>query len=504
MANITDIKVGSTTYKIQDTVSGYVTHDTYPTDLSWTAGSSEGPVPKISRAGTTTSAVTGDAIPSASATASGIVTTGKQTFAGQKSISSPIIYHSRYPEIIAKAPNASGPNIGEIFWDVGATNSLSANRLYLRQMSPNTTATTNTMAGGNETYRLPAVAKGLTDTVTYDILTSKNTVTVAQGGTGLTDSPSMLVNLASTTAADVLVASPRPGVTGTLGAAHGGTGQTTLAKAASSLIDNLSTATANMSDAGYIITGDASSTTSTTYYRRPAEKIVNATLVKSALGTTTTSAGKFLKDDGTWAVPEDTDTKVTQTVTTTNATYPILTCATSSNTSTVTGTSRFDTKVFINHSTGKIISAGSISTSTASAGGFSLMHGEAYYGTYHIGTAGTTETVGATRLFLGNSVASGTADNARGLIYMYGTGTSYSIIQSEVGNTARTVKLPDISGTVILDAGTQTISGAKTFNIMCGKYTTTVNTTTSVRANSILSAVPTSSGLTNQIVFVTA
>ena len=53
-------------------------------------------------------------------------------------------------------------------------------------------------------------------------------IPVANGGTGLTASPSMLTNLASTSAADVLVASPRPGVTGTLGAGNGGTGQTSL------------------------------------------------------------------------------------------------------------------------------------------------------------------------------------------------------------------------------------------------------------------------------------
>lgn len=41
-------------------------------------------------------------------------------------------------------------------------------------------------------------------------------VPVSKGGTGLTASPSLLVNLASTAAANVLAASPRPGVTGTL------------------------------------------------------------------------------------------------------------------------------------------------------------------------------------------------------------------------------------------------------------------------------------------------
>lgn len=50
---------------------------------------------------------------------------------------------------------------------------------------------------------------------------------VANGGTGLTAAPSMLTNLAATTAASPLVASPRPGVTGTLPIANGGTGNTT-------------------------------------------------------------------------------------------------------------------------------------------------------------------------------------------------------------------------------------------------------------------------------------
>lgn len=52
------------------------------------------------------------------------------------------------------------------------------------------------------------------------------TVAIAHGGTGLTASPSMLTNLGSTTAANVLQASPRPGITGTLAVGHGGTGHT--------------------------------------------------------------------------------------------------------------------------------------------------------------------------------------------------------------------------------------------------------------------------------------
>lgn len=54
------------------------------------------------------------------------------------------------------------------------------------------------------------------------------TLPLTCGGTGMTASPSMLINLGSTTAANVMVSSPRPGVTGTLPIANGGTGVTSL------------------------------------------------------------------------------------------------------------------------------------------------------------------------------------------------------------------------------------------------------------------------------------
>ena len=53
---------------------------------------------------------------------------------------------------------------------------------------------------------------------------TSGTLPIARGGTGLAASPSMLTNLGSTTAAKVLAASPRPGVTGTLPIKNGGTG----------------------------------------------------------------------------------------------------------------------------------------------------------------------------------------------------------------------------------------------------------------------------------------
>lgn len=85
-------------------------------------------------------------------------------------------------------------------WDAGTSG------VYrLRAASPQTIR--NAMGLGNTTGALP----------------------IANGGTAMTSNPSLLVNLASTDAATVFQASPRPGVTGTLPIAHGGTGQTTAA-----------------------------------------------------------------------------------------------------------------------------------------------------------------------------------------------------------------------------------------------------------------------------------
>lgn len=63
---------------------------------------------------------------------------------------------------------------------------------------------------------------------------------ITGGGTGLTSFPSMLTDLGSTSAANVFQASPRPGVTGTLPVANGGTGATTPEQARKNLgIDSI-------------------------------------------------------------------------------------------------------------------------------------------------------------------------------------------------------------------------------------------------------------------------
>ena len=98
-----------------------------------------------------------------------------------------------------------------------------------------------TITGNSATSTALATARKLgvnlasTTAVTFDgsadqtNIPVSGTLKIANGGTGLTASPSMLTNLGSTAAANVLTATPRPGVTGTLGVANGGTGQTSIA-----------------------------------------------------------------------------------------------------------------------------------------------------------------------------------------------------------------------------------------------------------------------------------
>lgn len=57
---------------------------------------------------------------------------------------------------------------------------------------------------------------------------TSGTLPVARGGTNITSNPSILVNLGSTIATNVFASAPRPGITGTLGVNHGGTGRATL------------------------------------------------------------------------------------------------------------------------------------------------------------------------------------------------------------------------------------------------------------------------------------
>ena len=93
----------------------------------------------------------------------------------------------------------------------------------------------------------------------------------ASTATKLQTARTIQTNLASTSAASFDGSSNiTPGVTGVLGPANGGTGQTTLKDACNSLINALTTGSSTPSDADYFVSQYAGGgTTTTTYHRRP-------------------------------------------------------------------------------------------------------------------------------------------------------------------------------------------------------------------------------------------
>lgn len=152
-----------------------------------------------------------------------------------------------------------------------------------------TASTTTTLQGGSSTAQTIGV---------------NGTLAIGNGGTGLTSSPSMLTNLGSTTAANVLQASPRPGITGTLGLGNGGTGATTAAGARTNL------------ELGTLAT--KSSLTASDIPNLSASKINDGTFNVARI------PDKFLRNDG------DDETIGNITIKRTDSSYPIMNILTNS------------------------------------------------------------------------------------------------------------------------------------------------------------------------------
>lgn len=99
---------------------------------------------------------------------------------------------ARYPRIIFRPTNATnngsdtfGP--ATIYVNTGADDAVTRNQLFFQLYSPTSSDPSNTTyTTGAEYYYLPRVDAGLTDETGYAILTSKNAITVTQGGTGST------------------------------------------------------------------------------------------------------------------------------------------------------------------------------------------------------------------------------------------------------------------------------------------------------------------------------
>lgn len=167
---------------------------------TWTDGTTAGPTITTTVNGVSSTAV---AIPSASTSASGIVTTGNQTFAGRKTMNliNPSIYDgtsntSRYRRIHFK--NNSGTDVGTIRYDSGNTPNVTAGQFTFFEYSPKETPDSGN-SGYTESYSLPNVTTGRTSNASYMILTSKTPVTIEQGGTGNTSFTSGRMIYASST-----------------------------------------------------------------------------------------------------------------------------------------------------------------------------------------------------------------------------------------------------------------------------------------------------------------
>ena len=144
---------------------------------------------------------------------------------------------------------------------------------------------------------------------------------------------------------------------------------------------------------------------------------------------------------------------------------------------------------------------------TGSGSGY-LLYNETdgnFYAGLQYNRLGTASTTGIAALMLGNSTLSGTVGNASGQLSIYGTNAYCANIISAEQSANRTYTIPNVGANAdfVMTAGDQSITGVKTVsNRIVGKYTTTINTTTSVQANNIFSGTPTAAGVDNQIAFV--
>lgn len=149
------------------------TADSVFSALSWTAGTTSGPVLKVTVATKARTAT----IPSASGSASGIVTTGSQAFGGAKGFNGEVtMQNSNWnPLIRFKAPQATG-NTATIYNICSDGTNLTGSYFKFRQYSY--TANSATSLETFEDFNLPTTGAGRTSNAQYEIFTSKSYTTL--------------------------------------------------------------------------------------------------------------------------------------------------------------------------------------------------------------------------------------------------------------------------------------------------------------------------------------
>ena len=136
------------------------------TALSWTAGTTAGPTLSITVGGTNKTST----IPSASATASGVVTTSAQTFAGIKTFTNPETINTTGNGAAVNFKFSNAATANEIYGQNWITYENTSGRFYWREWSGSSSGRTSYY----EQYKLPACDASRTSNANYTIITTKN------------------------------------------------------------------------------------------------------------------------------------------------------------------------------------------------------------------------------------------------------------------------------------------------------------------------------------------
>ena len=185
--------------------------DTYPTAFAWTAGTTAGPTGSLTGTSPTVSYA---AIPSASATASGVITTGTQTLAGDKTFSNNVV--------ITGNLTVSGTSITTISENVLITDNILTLNSNFTTGTPTENAGIEVLRGTlattsllwNETtdrwtftndgttfYNIPISGDA---TITSLALTQGNAITITDTSTGTAKAFTIAANASSETASGVI------------------------------------------------------------------------------------------------------------------------------------------------------------------------------------------------------------------------------------------------------------------------------------------------------------
>lgn len=134
---------------------------------TWAGGTTAGPTIKTIVNGVSGTAV---AIPTASTTASGVVTTGAQTFTGVKTFTNPETINTTGNGAAFNFKFSNAATANTIYGQNWISYENTSGRFYWREWSGSSSGRTSYY----EQYRLPACDASRTSNVTYNIITSKN------------------------------------------------------------------------------------------------------------------------------------------------------------------------------------------------------------------------------------------------------------------------------------------------------------------------------------------